>query len=411
MIDSRTMLSVLSLWKGVEISLFLFVSVFFAIRVPLSLFPKHSELLNLFVNLLMVYTWLVIKMIGINDKIGIVGYGAYVPRFRIRVEDIAKVWGMDAAAVKNGLLVEEKSVPDHDEDTVTIGVEAARNALLRAGIDPREIGAVFVGSESHPYAVKPSGTIVGEALGVGNDFTTMDGEFACRAGTTSLFICYSMVKAGEIKYGLAVGADTSQGRPGDALEYTASAGGAAFIVGPEPLATIDGYFSFVSDTPDFWRREGEDYPRHGSRFTGEPAYFKHVVSATQGLMKKMDTSVGDFDHVVFHMPNGKFPLRAAKKLGIPSEKLKTGLIVGKIGNTYSGSSPLGLTAVLDVAKPGEKILLTSFGSGAGSDSFAFTVTDRIDERRDEAKKTRDYVNRKEYVDYGTYVKLRGKLKV
>ncbi|MBI4154424.1 hydroxymethylglutaryl-CoA synthase [Candidatus Woesearchaeota archaeon] len=342
--------------------------------------------------------------------IGIVGYGTYIPKFRIKAEEIAKVWGADAGQIKNSLLITEKSVPDMDEDTITISVEAGKNAIEMAGIHASDIGAVFIGSESHPYAVKPSGTVVAEALGVGNNFTTVDTEFACRAGTTSMYICYGLVKAGEIKYGLAIGADTSQGRPGDALEYTAAAGGAAFIIGSNPVAKIDGYFSFVSDTPDFWRKEGEDYPSHGGRFTGEPAYFHHVVSATKGLMEKAGTRPSDYDYVVFHMPNGKFPLRAAKMLGFEKEKILPSLVVTKIGNTYSGSSPLGLCALLDIAKPGQRILLASFGSGAGSDAFSFEVTDKI-ENRERVKKNIDYyINRKSYVTYGEYVKLRKKLK-
>ena len=90
---------------------------------------------------------------------GIVGYGSYVPRFRIKAEDIANQWGADAEAFKRGLLLEEKTVPGPDEDTITISVAAARYALTRAGIDPQEIGCCYIGSESHPYAVKPSGTV------------------------------------------------------------------------------------------------------------------------------------------------------------------------------------------------------------------------------------------------------------
>jgi len=344
------------------------------------------------------------------QPVGIVGYGAYVPRFRIKVEEIAKVWNGNAQAIKDGLLVDEKSVTDDDEDTVTISVEAARNALARAGIPGSQIGALYIGSESHPYAVKPSGTIVAEAIGAVPDVMVADFEFACKAGTAAMQVCSALVRAGDVEYGMAIGADTSQGRPGDALEYTASAGGAAFVIGRDPLATIDATYSYTTDTPDFWRREGEDFPRHGSRFTGEPAYFKHLTGAANGLMKKTGMKFSDFDLVAFHTPNGKFPLRAARMLGIGKEKLMPGLVVMKIGNTYSGASLLALAALLDVAKPGQKILLTSYGSGAGGDAFALTVTDKILERRDRAKKTADYIAKKEYIDYGTYVKLRKKLK-
>ena len=342
--------------------------------------------------------------------IGIVGYGCYIPRLRISVEEIARVWGADAESYRKGLIVEEKAVPDMDEDTVTISVEAARNALLRAGIDPTRIGSVYVGSESHPYAVKPSGTVVAEALGIGSNVMIADFEFACKAGTAAMQCCYGLVKAGEIEYGLAIGADTSQGRPGDALEYTAAAAGAAFIIGKDPLAKLEGTCSFTTDTSDFWRREGADYPSHGARFTGKPAYFKHVTSASKMLMDKLSLKPSDFKYAVFHMPNGKFPLTASKMLGFSKEQIENGFVVNKIGNPYSGSSPVGLCATLDVAQPGDRILMTSYGSGAGSDSFSFMVTDKILERREKAKNTQYYIKNKQNIDYGVYVKLRRKLR-
>jgi hydroxymethylglutaryl-CoA synthase len=205
--------------------------------------------------------------------------------------------------------------------------------------------------------------------------------------------------------------DTAQGRPGDALEYTAGAGGAAFLIGPaeEALAVIEGSYSFVTDTPDFWRRPHEKYPEHGQRFTGEPAYFKHVTTAAQRLLEFTKTTAADYAYAVFHQPNVKFPQRAGKLLGFSNEQIKTGLLVGEIGNTYAGSAMIGLTAVLDAAKPGDRILLVSFGSGAGSDAFALRCTPALAERQGRAPKTRDYIARRTEIDYATYARLRGKL--
>ena len=343
---------------------------------------------------------------------GIIGYGAYIPRNRIKVEEIAKVWGADAPSYKKGLLLEEKAVPSPDQDTITMSVEASKNALRRAGIDPREIGAVYVGSESHPYAVKPSGTVLAEALGATPDVHTADLEFACKAGTEGMFLALSLVQAGAVKYGLAVGADTSQGAPGDALEYSAAAGAAAFIFGREKLvAEALDTFSYTTDMPDFWRREYQYYPQHGGRFTGDPAYFKHVMGAAQGLLAKAKMKPSDFDYVVFHQPNGKFPLRVGEMLGFERKQIDPGWLVPKLGNTYSGSSPLGLTATLDIAKPGNMILIVSYGSGAGSDAFIFRVTDRIDEVRELAPRTRDLLDRnKVYLEYGMYAKYRRKIR-
>ncbi|MEM4390005.1 MAG: hydroxymethylglutaryl-CoA synthase [Candidatus Micrarchaeia archaeon] len=343
---------------------------------------------------------------------GIVGYGVYIPRYRIRVEEIAKIWGEEARRIKEGLGILEKSVPDMDEDTATMAVEASRNAVLHAGIQASEIGAVFVGSESHPYAVKPTASIVAEAIGATPKLTAADFEFACKAGTTAMQCCMGMVEGGMISFGLAVGSDTSQGRPGDALEYSAGAGAGAFIIGKKGgvIAEIEDTFSFTTDTPDFWRRPGADFPSHGGRFTGGPAYFRHVVSAAQGLLQKTGLKPADFDYAVFHQPNGKFPLQAGKMLGIEAEKIKPGLVTPTIGNTYSGASLIGLAAVLDIAKPGQRILVTSFGSGAGSDAFSIRVTEEIEAKRGRAKSVASYIADKEYIDYGMYVKHRRKLK-
>jgi len=344
-------------------------------------------------------------------KVGIVSYGTYIPKYRIKVEEIARIWGENPESIKGGLGVYQKSIPDMDEDTATIAVEAAREAVARAGINPEEIGAIYVGSESHPYIVKPTATIVGEALGVGNEFFAADLEFACKAGTAGMQLCMGLVLSGMIEYGLAIGADTSQGAPGDPLEYSASAGGAAYIIGGKNIiAQILDTYSFTSDTPDFWRREGQPYPSHGGRFTGLPAYFRHVTSAAKGLMEKTGLKPSDFNYAVFHQPNGKFPTRAAKMLGFSSEQIKQGLVVPYIGNTYSGSSLLGLAAVLDVAKPGDRILLVSFGSGAGSDAFAIEVTDEI-ESLSRKPEVWEKIKKGVFVDYGMYVKLRRKIKV
>ena len=80
-----------------------------------------------------------------------------------------------------------------------------------------------------------------------------------------------------------------------------------------------------------------------------------------------------------------------------------------IGNTYAGAAIIGLTAILDVAHPGDRILMVSFGSGAGSDAFSITVTDAIQARRERAPLTQDYIARRTQIDYATYARMRGKL--
>ncbi|MDI9633231.1 MAG: hydroxymethylglutaryl-CoA synthase [Methanolinea sp.] len=345
--------------------------------------------------------------------VGIVTYGVYIPRFRIKVEEIARVWGANAEEIKGGLGVHAKSVPDLDEDTATIAVEAARNALRRRDIDPADIGAVYVGSESHPYAVKPTACTVGEAIGATPVMTAADYEFACKAGTAAIQTCMGLVASGMIKYGFAIGADVAQGAPSDALEYTAAAGGAAFLIGAgDPVAVIHETCSFTTDTPDFWRREGQDYPRHGGRFTGEPGYFRHIEGASRLLMEKTGKGPGDYTYAVFHQPNAKFPQRIAKTLGFSQDQIRPGLVVPELGNTYSGSSMIGLAATLDEARPGDTIFVASFGSGAGSDAFDIEVTDAIESdafRRGAAPSVRALLANPVYLDYALYARHKGKI--
>jgi hydroxymethylglutaryl-CoA synthase len=344
-----------------------------------------------------------------STQVGIVGYGAYVPRFRLPATEVGRVW----KGGEGRLPITEKAVPGPDEDTLTIALEAARNSLARARIDPGLIGAVWVGSESHPYAVKPTSTILAEAIGAVPHTEAADWQFACKAGTETMQAGIGFVASGMARYVLAIGADTAQGRPGDELEYTAAAGGAAFLIGSleESLAVIEASFSYVTDTPDFWRRPYMHYPSHGQRFTGEPAYFHHITSAAQHLMGELGCTAADFTYVVFHQPNAKFPERAAKMLGFKREQWTTGLLCPVVGNTYAGASMLGLTAILDEARPGDTILAVSFGSGAGSDAFALHVTDLISGRQRRAPTTQEYIARREEIDYATYVRYRKKLQM
>jgi hydroxymethylglutaryl-CoA synthase len=341
--------------------------------------------------------------------VGLVGYGTYVPRYRIAGKEIARIW----TDGQGGVPVTSKSVPGPDEDTITMSIEAARNALARAQVPAEQISAVWVGSESHPYSVKPSGTVVSEALGTSPWISAADWEFACKAGSEALTAGMGMVGSGMAEYIMAIGADTAQGRPGDALEYTASAGAAALLLGPaeQAVATIEATLSYVTDTPDFFRRAERPYPVHGHRFTGEPAYFHHIRTAATRLLTELGRTPQDYTYAIFHQPNAKFPQSVAKQLGFSQEQIAPGLLSPEIGNTYSAIALAGLCATLDVAKPGDTIFMTTYGSSAGSDAYSLVVTEALLERRERAPLTSAYLAQQEFIDYAIYVKWRNELVV
>lgn len=343
-------------------------------------------------------------------KTGIVSYGAYIPRFRLETEEIASVWGKKASDVIRSVKVREKSVAGYDEDAVTMAYEAADAALKSSSFLPSDIDVIFVGSESHPYAVNPTSTIVAEMLGVGHDYIASDFEFACKAATTAMISIIGLIKSGVVKNGMAIGSDTAQAKPHDILEYTASSSAASFLLGGEKdglVASLIETSSYTSDVPDFWRRDGVRFPSHGGRFTGEPAYYAHVESAAKKLFSKTDLSPSNFKYCIFHMPNGKFPRVVSKRLGFTKEQLEPSLVVDEIGNSYSASSLLGLIRVLDEAKPGDLVFMVSYGSGAGSDGMIFQVEEGVKKRKskpsllDQLKKNKKYIS---YVDYLKFIR-------
>jgi hydroxymethylglutaryl-CoA synthase len=335
---------------------------------------------------------------------GIVGYGVYTSRFRI-----------DEGGI-------QRSVPFTDEDAVTAAVESGKLALIHSGVDSTQVGKVYVGSESNPYAVKPAASKVAQVLRLGEEdgdiqgVDAVDTEFACKAATSMFKDAAALVnypKSG-IKNAMVIGADNSQaaprGCPGGELDLFVGYGGAALIFGKQDvIAEIEGWYSCTSDTPDFWRRDGEPFPSHGGRFTGDPAYFKHVRKAATKLMSKLNLKTNDVNYFVAHQPNPAFPVKVARDLGFKEEQFACSLQVNKFGNTYSGCSPVGLAAVLDIAKPEETILMASYGSGAGSDAYLLRTTSQLLDKRQRQKMNVKYQNESsfvEFVDYTTYRRLK-----
>ncbi len=345
-----------------------------------------------------------IKRILPQEKVGIEGYGAYIPRYRLDLSTLNKVWGKEVKGVK--------SFPGKFDDQASYACNSSLNALKHSGIKREEVRFIEVGSESKVYAVKPTASIIAGLLKTEDCFAG-DLEFACKAGTQSIVNAYNFVKVNG-GYGLGIGSDSAQGAPGDELELTAGDGSAAFVIGSNsPIAIIEGISSYTTDTTDFWRNEGEKFPKHAGRYSGDPAFYKHTMNAARNLMKKLNLKPEDFDYVVFHQPNGKFPRVVGKKLGFTSEQVEPGIVFELIGNTYSANSLLGLAKILDVAAPYQRILIVSYGSGAGSDAISLVTTPKIEEKRNKIERSvKSWIGEEDkenliISDYSVYLKNKG----
>jgi hydroxymethylglutaryl-CoA synthase len=315
-----------------------------------------------------------------GDAVGIVGFGHYIPYLRVDMKVFAEQWGVSSQLERmyrlNGR--NRVAVNASDEDTVTLGVAAAERAL--ACLPSRDkVTSVLVGSESHPYAVKSSSVIVAEALGLAPDVFAVDLQFACKGGSAATLISTALVKAGAASHALAIGADCPQSAPGSLLEASVGAGGAALVVGPgaESIAEVEAVASAGSDATDFWRRDGAPFPSVVGKFSVDEGYMAHTERVAHALFEVTKTKPSDFAYCVFHQPYAALPSAVAKSLGFTPQQVRPGLVAARIGNTYSASSLLALCAVLESAKAGDRILLVTFGSGAGSDGLVLRVTDKL----------------------------------
>jgi hydroxymethylglutaryl-CoA synthase len=339
--------------------------------------------------------------------VGIVGYGAYLPRYRIKRDEYVKAWNI--FLVKG---INEKTVPGFDEDAVTMGVEAALSALSCSGLNASDIDALFWASTSDPYTLKMVAPTIGLALGVRKDIHTADFAHSENAGISALITAADYVSSGKGKYAMVVASDVLQGPPGNIpeTEHGVGCGAAAFVVGGEGvIAELEGTGSMSSEFTDRWRTGAEtdviqvlDNPR----FAQDYGYVLHVTEAAKKLMEKLGKSVRDFNHVVFQQANGEWPLLAAGKIGFQPPVTQKGMIVQNTGDTGVASVPLGLVAVLDSANPGERILAASYGGSSACDAIGLLVTESIREKRS-SPSLAQLIDRRMYLTYTEYAKQRG----
>ena len=304
-----------------------------------------------------------------KDPVGIVGYGAYIPRYRIKTSEVARAWGWDAEAYRKGLGMEEKSVAARDQDCITLAVEAARRAIRRArdrpGEDRRDLHRLRVASvRRQAQRHRPSPRRSGRPAGSTPPTWSSPARRAPRRCTSAS----RLVEAGRRRV-----------RPGDRLRHRPGrAGRPARIRHRRRRRGVhlrarrrrghDGRVGLVHHG-----HAGLLAPRGGAL----PAA-RRALHGRAGLFPSHDD--GGAEAARADRPEGRrlrprdlpsaerqVPGARGTMLGFSKEQCRAGLLSPRIGNVYSGASPLGLCAVLDVARPGERIFMVSYGSGAGSD--------------------------------------------
>ncbi len=323
--------------------------------------------------------------------LGIISYGVYVPSWRLQRSAIA------------GGLRGEKAIAGFDEDATSMAVAAAIDCFNN--VERESIDGLIFASTTSPYLEKQAAAIIANALDLRRDIFTADALACLRGGTIGMRIASDMVRAGSAKAVLVAAADCRLGAPESSLERDSGDGAAALVFGDsaEVMATVEGSYSLSNELMDVWRLPGETFVNvEEERFIEVEGYLKVVEEAVSGLMRKYGSTPKDFDKVVFYAPNSRSYRAIAGRLGFNSNQMQAPLF-DSVGNTGTAYPLMLLIAALEEAKPGDKILLASYGDG--SDAFILQVTEHVNNRR---RGIKAYVESKKVIDdYRQYLKWRG----
>jgi len=336
---------------------------------------------------------------------GIVGYGVYIPKYRIDRKIIGKTWSTGGRG--------ENSVRYHDEDVITMAAEACMNAVHHSAIDASsDLDAIYLGTDSYPHIEHSSLSIIGEVLRAKDELDVADYTASPRAPFAALKACQDAIDVGRISYGLVTGSEARSVSPGSPEEMNCGEGAASFLMGREnTIADIEGVYTYTSNIVDRWRETDALFSKeYEPRFTRDYGYLQHIAKAKDGILQRLHARIDDFHHVVLQQPDARIVKKAAKISKIPPEKLERGDLFERVGDLGAASVLMGLASVLDSASPGERVLLLSYGSGV-SDAVALRVTEGILEKRDRSRSVASYLDSRVPLDeYTAFAKMKGALK-
>jgi hydroxymethylglutaryl-CoA synthase len=329
----------------------------------------------------------------------IFGYGVYLPRFRIKREEFGRVWGTGS--------IKEKSVAGFDEDVVTMGVEAAQNALEDFRVDPSSLEAVFFATSSPPKVNSLLAPLFAMTLGCRSDIRFADFFGIGQGGTAALRGAFDAINSGQITSALVVCSDDITGAAGSGIESSYGAGAVALVIGRgKGVAQILSSYSYGTYFPYSWRNPSEHFIQNygDPRFERLYGYEQHVTSAIQGYLVRYKQELNQYQHLILPEPDGRAALDLAKKLKATSTQTARAGIANEVGDLGAAGPFLSLARIFEEAKEGERILLASYGNGASSDVLGFKMLEKTS-----LKGTRsliNYLKRKEYIDYARYARMK-----
>jgi 3-hydroxy-3-methylglutaryl CoA synthase len=299
--------------------------------------------------------------------IGITSYGAYIPVFRLNRDLMAKAWG-------RGSIGGERSIANNDEDSATMAVEAAFDCLQ--GDSRSDIGGLFFASSTAPYREKEISSLIGTTVDLPSEILTADFANGLRAGTAALRAAFDAVGNGSARNLLVVSADCRLAYPQSESEQAFGDGAAALMVGNfKVIASLEGHYAISNEMMDVWRNAEDTFVRTWeSRWVLGEGYSNLTQQAITGLMKKKGLDPKGITLAAIPAPDARSHRRLLQGLGFDKAQVVDPLL-GQVGDCGAAHPLMLLISALEMAKPGDTILLAAYGNGA--EAFLFKVTEEI----------------------------------
>ncbi len=302
--------------------------------------------------------------------IGITAFGGYVPRLRLSRKSVveANAWANPALKAHGK---DERSMCNWDEDSLTMAVEAARDCL--SGAAKETVKTLYFASTTFPFNDRLNSGVAAEALNLENELDTLDIAASQRAGTSGLIAAFKAAAAGPL---LFLAADKRRARASSAQELLWGDGAAALLLGTDnPVAEFLGSYSEATDFVDHYRGQHSEFDYvWEDRWIRDEGFAKIVPPVVTGLLKKTGANPADIAHFVFPCTYARLSQAIAKKAGIPEEAVRDNL-QAVCGETGAAHALVMLVAALQDAKPGDLILVASFGQGC--DALLFRATEAL----------------------------------
>ncbi len=303
--------------------------------------------------------------------VGIVSYGAYIPKYRIDRKLVYKAMGwLNPATFMRG----EKAVANFDEDSLTMGVAAGFDCIT--GLDRTKIDGLYFATTTASYTERLGSQIMAAAFDLNTDIRVADLTDSTKATTIAMLTAIDAVKSGSSKNTLICAGDCRIPRPGSAQEELYGDGAGSVLIGEDNvIAKFLGSSTLSHDFTSHWRGQNDKFDNQWEdRFIRDVGYKKFLVESISGALKNCNLEAKDIAKAAYPCLYAGDHKGIAKKLGLTPEQVQDPLI-GNVGYTGAGTPLMLLVAALEDAKPGDKIVIASFGQG--SDALVFEVTDAI----------------------------------